>query len=83
MYYPNKRSGRWHCTRHQDMYSDLGFKYQGHVYEKTLSPVIFKNKRNKAILSNIEPLIIYLIETVKQIRLQYMFSLDKNDTRVN
>ena len=42
-----------------------------------------KNKRNKEILSHIEPLIIYLIEAVKQIRLQYMFSLDKNDTRVN
>lgn len=41
------------------------------------------NKRNKEILSHIQPLIVYIIETVKQIKLQYMFSLDKNDTRVN
>ena len=83
MYYPNKKSGRWYCTRHQDMYTDLGFKYTGHIYEKTLSPVIFSNKRNRSILSHIEPVISYLIESVKQIRLFYMFSLDKNDTRVN
>ena len=83
MYYPNKRSGRWYCTRHQDMYTDLGFKYPGHIYDHTISPVIMKNKRNKEILSHIEPLIVYIIEAVKQIRLQYMFSLDKNDTRAN
>lgn len=83
MYLPNKKSGRWYCTRHQDMYTNLGYDYHGHVYEKTISPVILRNKNNKAILSRIEPLIEYAIDAVKQIRLQYMFSLDKNDTRVN
>lgn len=83
MFKPNKRSGRWYCTRHQDDYTDLGYKYHGHIYEKTISPVILANKNNKAILSHIEPMIEYVIEAVKQIRLQYMFSLDKNDTRVN
>ena len=82
-YFPNKRSGRWYCTRHQDMYTDLGFRYEGRIYEHTVSPVIFQNRNNKAILSHIEPLINYLINTVKQIKCQYMFSLDKNDTRVN
>lgn len=83
MYYHNKRSGRWYCTRHQDLYTDLGYKYKGHIYEKTVSPVIMQNRRNREILAHIEPIITYLIEAVKQIRLQFMFSLDKNDTRVN
>ena len=83
MYYPNKRSGRWYCTRHQDIHTDLGFDYKNHIYERTISPIIMNNKRNKEILSHIQPLIVYIIETVKQIKLQYMFSLDKNDTRVN
>ena len=65
------------------MYTDLGFDYKGQIYNHTISPVIMKNKRNKEILSHIEPLIVYIIEAVKQIKLQYMFSLDKNDTRVN
>lgn len=83
MYYPNKHSGRWYCTRHQDMYTDLGYDYHGHVFEKTMSPVIFLNRKNKLIMAKIEPMITYLIDTVKQIRLQFMFSLDKNDIRVN
>ncbi len=83
MYFPNKRSPRWYCTRHQDLYTNLGFNYHGKIYEKTVSPVILKNRNNRAILSHIEPIITYLIDAVKQIRLQYMFSLDKNDTRVN
>ena len=65
------------------MYTDLSFKYFGHIYDHQISPVNMRNKRNKEILSHIEPLIVYIIEAVKQIKLQYMFSLDKNDTRVN
>ena len=83
MYFPNKRSPRWYCTRHQDLYTSLGFNYHGKIYEKTVSPVILRNRNNKSILSHIEPIITYLIDAVKQIKLQYMFSLDKNDTRVN
>lgn len=83
MFYPNKHSGRWYCTRHQDYYTNLGFDYHGHIYEKTVSPVIFRNRRNKAILKKIEPMIEYMIDAVKQIKLQFMFSLDKNDTRIN
>jgi len=65
------------------MYTDLGYDYHGHVFEKTMSPVIFLNRKNKLIMAKIEPMITYLIDTVKQIRLQFMFSLDKNDIRVN
>jgi hypothetical protein len=83
MYVPNKKSARWYAVRHQDMYTDLGFDYRGKIFKKTVSPVILQNKVNKAILSHIEPIVEYLINCVKQVRLQYMFSLDKNDTRVN
>lgn len=82
-YYPNKRSGRWYCTRHRDNYTNLGYDYRGHVYEKSVSPMILNNPNTKEILSHIEPMIVYLIEAVKQIRLQFMFSLDKNDNRLN
>lgn len=82
-YYPNKRSGRWYCTRHHDGYTNLGYDYRGHIYEKSVSPMIMGNPNTKEILSHIEPMIVYLIEAVKQIRLQFMFSLDKNDNRLN
>ena len=82
-YIPNKKSARWYASRHQDMYTDLGYKYSGKIFGKTISPVILQNRVNSAILSRIEPIVEYLIESVKQVRLQYMFSLDKKDTRVN
>ena len=83
MFIPNKKSARWYAIRHQDIYTDLGFDYHGKIFEKTTSPVIMENKVNKSMLSRIEPMITYLIDKVKSIKLQYMFSLDKNDTRLN
>lgn len=82
-YIPNKKSARWYASRHQDIYTDLGFKYHGQIFKKTMSPVILQNKVNSAILKQIEPIVEYLIESVKQIKLQYLFSLDKKDTRLN
>ena len=83
MYVPNKKSARWYASRHQDMYTDLGFDYRGKILSKTVSPVIFQNKVNNSILKRVEPIIEYLIEATKQVKLQFMFSLDKKDTRVN
>lgn len=83
MYYPNKKSPNWYCKHHQDIYTELGFDYHGKIFEKTISPVILGNRINRAILSRVEPMITYLIDAVKQIRLQYMFSLDKNSKDLN
>ena len=82
-YIPNKKSARWYASRHQDIYTDLGYHYSGNIFKKTISPVILRNKINAAILARIEPIVEYLIESVKQVRLQYMFSLNKKDIRLN
>lgn len=81
-YIPNKKSPRWYASRHQDIYTDLGFNYKGKIFQKSVSPVIMQNKVNKKLLEHIEPLIQRMIEMTKQIRLHYMFSLDKNDDRI-
>lgn len=83
MYYASKKSPHWYACKSQDIYTDLGYNYHGNIFNKTLSPVILANKVNSAILAKIEPLFSYLIDATKQIRLQYMISLKKNDTRVN
>jgi len=83
MYKPHKRSTRYYATHCQDNYTDLGFKYKGRLFEKTISSEIRKNKNTSAILLKIEEIIYFLIETSKQIRLQYMISLDKKETNVN
>lgn len=83
MYYASKKSAHWYACKSQDIYTDLGYNYHGNIFKKTVSPVILSNKVNNAILSKIEVLISYLVDVTKQIRLQYMISLKKNDTRLN
>lgn len=83
MYHPSKKSRRYYASHYQDLYTDLGYDYKGHIFENTISKVILKNKNNKKILSRIERMILMLVESVKQIKTAYMISLDKNDTNVN
>lgn len=79
----NKVSSRYIANHVMDAFTDLGYDYRGNVFKKTLSPLIFKNKNNQAILGSIEHMIVFLIDAVKQVRLQFMISLDKNDRNVN
>ena len=79
----NKKNTREVATHTQDLFTDLGYDYRHHIYEKTISPEILKNKNNKDILSKVECMIVFLIDAVKQIKLQYLISLDKNDRNVN
>lgn len=83
MIYRNKQSAKYVASHTQDVYTDLGFDYRGKIFSKTISNMILKNKRNKAILSEIEKMISFLVDTTKQIRLQFMISLKKNDRNIN
>lgn len=84
MYKPNKRSAHYYASHSNDIYTDLGYNYHnGTILTKTLSPVLFNNKKVKVILEKVEEIICYLIDSVKQVRLHYMFSLNKKDINVN
>ena len=79
----NKITARYISEHAQDVYTDLGFDYRGQVLKKSVSPIIFNNENNSKILGEIDKMIVMLIDTVKQIKLQYMISLNKNDRNVN
>ena len=79
----NGKNARSIATHTQDYFTDLGYDYRGHIYEKTVSPEILKNQNNKNILLSVDKIIVFLIDAVKQIKLQYLISLDKNDRNVN
>lgn len=79
----NGKNARSIATHTQDYFTDLGYDYRGHIYEKTVSPEILKNQNNKNILLSVDKMIVFLIDAVKQIKLQYLISLDKNDRNVN
>lgn len=79
----NGKNARSIATHTQDYFTDLGYDYRGHIYEKTVSPEILKNQNNKNILLSVDKMMVFLIDAVKQIKLQYLISLDKNDRNVN
>ncbi len=73
-----------HISEHaQDVYTDLGYDYRGNIFKRSASPVLFNNENNSKILGEIDKMIVMLVDTVKQIKLQYMISLNKNDRNVN
>lgn len=79
----NRKSARYYATHTQDYFTDLGFDYRGKIFEKTTSSLIRKNKNTNNILQQLDKLFVQLIDDVKQIRLQYIISLDKTDRNLN
>lgn len=83
MYYPNRKSALFYAKHSNDIYPNLGYDYRGNIFKRTLSKIILSNKVNNAIMKKVDDMFSYLVDTVKQIRLHYMISLDKNDRNVN
>lgn len=83
MYKPLNKSPRFYASHYQDKYTDLGYDYRGHIYEKTISKILMKNPRINAFMLYMDKMISDLVDNVKQIRLQFMISLDKKDRNLN
>ena len=79
----NKHNAKYVSRHTQDFFTDLGYDYRNSIFSKTISKPIMENPVNKGILNEIQRMIVYLIDSVKQIKLQYMISLDKNDRNLN
>lgn len=79
----NKKSADYVANHTQDVYTDLGHDYRDDIFNKSLSPIILNNEKNKRILSVIQKMIVYLVDAVKQIKLHFMISLDKTDRNLN
>lgn len=79
----NKISSRYIGKHIKDVYTDLGYDYRNSIFKKTVSKILFQNKNVADFLNQLQKPIVFLIDAVKQIRLQYMISLDKNDRNLN
>lgn len=79
----NAHNARFVANHSQDVFTNLGYDYRGKIFKNTISKVILENKTNNAILTEIQKMFVFLIDAVKQIKLQYMISLDKTDRNVN
>ena len=66
-----------------DDYRNLGYDYKHHIFKNVLSPELFGNPINDMLFRQIEKLIEELIEQVKQIKLAYAYTYDKNAKNIN
>jgi len=72
-------------SRHmRDGFTNLGYQYYKYgVLNKVLSREMFSNPVQDSNYRQIERLIIYLIDMVKQIRTQYSVAHDKETIYIN
>ena len=66
-----------------DVRSNVGFDYEGKIFEKTLSnPVLGGDANRMDILASIENVIYSLFETTKYIKNYFNYTVSKNNTYV-
>jgi hypothetical protein len=59
-----------------------GFDYKNQIFEKTLSNVMFRDPQKTAILANMQRVVFALIESVKQIKNFFNYTVPFNNKRV-
>lgn len=79
----HKKNSRYIANHIKDVYTDLGYDYRKDMFTKTVSKVLMENKNVKSFLDELQKPIAALVDMAKQVRLQYMISLDKNDRNLN
>lgn len=67
----------------EDNRTNVGFNYEGKIFEKTLSSITLSGDNNrKSILDSIEKVVFRLVETTKNIRNFVNYRVPKNNKYV-
>lgn len=61
----------------------LGYNYKNNIFKNTLSSAFFIENKRENILSEIERLIYFTIEYVKNIKKSYNYTYPKNFNKFN
>jgi len=83
-YYQFDPTDNIYDIRHSINDADIkeGFDYKNQIFERTLSNVMFRDPRKVAILENMQRVVFALIESVKQIRNFFNYTVPFNNKRV-
>lgn len=71
------------AKRRKDYLLNLGYDYKQKIFQRTMSEYIFSDPRRYNFLNYLERIIQQLFDTVKHIKKQKNYTIDKNDTRYN
>lgn len=66
-----------------DVLNNMGFNYNGQIFNRTLSPYLFNEAKRANILIQFEKTFQFLIDSTKNIKKQFNFTLSKHETRYN
>lgn len=81
---PNKKSKYWYIRHSKDVNPNNGYEYHGNVYKNTISPELYyANNNTSTLIYLMEKLVNFIIDEVKQIKLQFCIARDKQDTTIN
>lgn len=67
----------------RDDIKNTGFSYEGKIFEKTMSSFLFREEKRAAILAELEKVVFYLIESVKDIKLAFDYRKRKGYRKFN
>lgn len=62
---------------------NTGFSYEGKIFEKTMSSLLFREEKRSEILAEMEKVVFHLIESVKMIKLSFDWRKRKNYRNFN
>lgn len=79
----DKRSWFEFINSQNDVRSNVGFDYEGKIFEKTLSNQVIQGDANRMdILASIEKVVFTLFETTKYIKNYINYTVPKNNKYV-
>lgn len=89
MFKPNKKPYDYISHHFCDYYQNLGYDYHGHIFERTMSPQIFANPKvwngemESGLLKPAERMVEFLVDSVKQIKIQFSIAHERDAKNIN
>ena len=71
------------ANRRMTRLKNTGYDYEGKIFQKTMSPLIFMDPTRRDILSAYEKMIFFLVEKVKAIKTFYNYTVPKDYKNLN
>lgn len=83
MFTTSRKSYYDYINSTEDKRSNVGFNYEGKIFEKTLSSVTLDGDNNrKSILKSLEKVVFNLVEKTKDIKNFFNYRVPKNNKYV-
>jgi len=61
----------------------LGFDYRGKLYEKSVSSLVLADEKRKSIVSKMDELMVFLVDSVKNIKKTFNYAVQRNSRDIN